>query len=655
MRSPLLAKALACGLLATAASAQAIVIPPHVSVYNGFSRGFNFTSATNFIITNLDLPPEAFQAGDTASYLVLVNGIEVLRSVGNAGAIATNILVNSGDVVDVIGNWSPAVTNNFSAHNSYGSGGGTFTTSILGVTHTLFRNGWQWDIGDPGYAAAAYLAPTTGSVGRVLVTVSPQQGLFPNISSDVTSGSSPLTVNFTDQTFSSDPNGVLAWSWDFDKNVNPGVDSTSQNPTWVYNQCGTYDVELTVTDATHGTVSRTFTAYVTTDTVAAGFTYQVVAPGIVQFTDTTTPPATSWAWDFDGDGVTDSNQQNPFNPYPAGTGLVNVSLTASRLCGPANTYSEAIIPVTNILTTFAGGNGLSASGSGNVFDVTVLNPNGITITELIMTPWLGAGGPFSVDVYLTDDDTGYANNHANQPLWRLVATGNATSTTPSTSTAPVQIGVPLNAPLHIAPGSYSMALHATGAGVVYTTGNGANQSYGNADLTIFCGGGKGAPFATGLNNPRVWNGGFIYDNCTSGTPPAALGFLGTGCAGSLGVSAITGVTPPAFGGALSLDIDKLPLNLGFMFLGFNNQNSPLGPLPLDLTALGAAGCKLHTSIDLYLPLAASNNQANFSLSVPVDPTLACIQMYHQAFVPDAGAGNALLGVFSDAATSIIGN
>jgi hypothetical protein len=30
-------------------------------------------------------------------------------------------------------------------------------------------------------------------------------------------------------------------------------------------------------------------------------------------------------------------------------------------------------------------------------------------------------------------------------------------------------------------------------------------------------------------------------------------------------------------------------------------------------------------------------------------------MFHQVFVPDLGAGNGLSGVFSDAATSIIGN
>jgi hypothetical protein len=111
------------GLVAFASPVLAqVTIPPHASVYNGFTRGFNFTANTTFLINQLDLPPEAMQAGDTASYMVLINGVEVLRSVGNAGAISTSIVVSPGDVVDILGNWSPAVTSNFSAHNSYGSG-----------------------------------------------------------------------------------------------------------------------------------------------------------------------------------------------------------------------------------------------------------------------------------------------------------------------------------------------------------------------------------------------------------------------------------------------------------------------------------------------------------------------------------------------------
>ena len=104
-------------LLAGAAVAQ-VAIPPHASVYNGYSRGFNFTAQTSFFITALDLPLDAKQAGDTASYLVRINGVVAQWSIGNAGLIATSLPVVTGDVVDIIGNWSPAAAGNFTAHNS---------------------------------------------------------------------------------------------------------------------------------------------------------------------------------------------------------------------------------------------------------------------------------------------------------------------------------------------------------------------------------------------------------------------------------------------------------------------------------------------------------------------------------------------------------
>jgi hypothetical protein len=164
--------ALACGSVSIAQ----IAIPPHASVYNGYTRGFNFTAQTSFYIVQLDLPTNAFQAGDTAGYLVRVNGTTVFRSVGNAtSAVPTSIPIVTGDVVDILGNWSPAVPGSFTAHNSYGSGA-PFATTIEGVPHTLNRCGWQWDIGDAAYTSGAYLAPGTGSLGRVLVTTSSSGG-----------------------------------------------------------------------------------------------------------------------------------------------------------------------------------------------------------------------------------------------------------------------------------------------------------------------------------------------------------------------------------------------------------------------------------------------------------------------------------------------
>jgi hypothetical protein len=169
---------LAAAVLAAAATAQ-VAIPPHASVYNGYSRGFNFTAATAFFIVQLDLPLDAYQVGDTASYLVRVNGTTALWSIGNAGPITTNIQVNTGDVVDVIGNWTPVASGNFTAHNSYGNTT-PFATTIEGVPHTLNRTGWQWDIGVPGWVATGttgtYLAPTTGAMGRVLMYTSQNGG-----------------------------------------------------------------------------------------------------------------------------------------------------------------------------------------------------------------------------------------------------------------------------------------------------------------------------------------------------------------------------------------------------------------------------------------------------------------------------------------------
>jgi hypothetical protein len=42
-----------------------------------------------------------------------------------------------------------------------------FATTIEGVPHTIQRCGWQWDISDPAYASGAFLAATTGQMGRV--------------------------------------------------------------------------------------------------------------------------------------------------------------------------------------------------------------------------------------------------------------------------------------------------------------------------------------------------------------------------------------------------------------------------------------------------------------------------------------------------------
>ena len=63
----------------------------------------------------------------------------------------------------------------------------------------------------------------------------------------------------------------------------------------------------------------------------------------VSFTDRSTNAPTSWAWDFDNDGITDATTQNPSYTFPS-TGTYTVKLEAS------NEYGTDVITKTNILT-----------------------------------------------------------------------------------------------------------------------------------------------------------------------------------------------------------------------------------------------------------------------------------------------------------------
>jgi trimeric autotransporter adhesin len=71
-----------------------------------------------------------------------------------------------------------------------------------------------------------------------------------------TSGTAPLTVNFTD----SSSGGPTSWAWDFQNDGT--VDSTGQNPIFTYTSPGSYTVKLTVANDA-GSNSLTKASYIT--------------------------------------------------------------------------------------------------------------------------------------------------------------------------------------------------------------------------------------------------------------------------------------------------------------------------------------------------------------------------------------------------------
>ena len=89
----------------------------------------------------------------------------------------------------------------------------------------------------------------------------PAAGLYASFTASPTSGPAALNVNFTDQSFTSDPMGVQTWAWDFQ---NDGInDAFTATPSFNYVVPGTYSVKLTVTDLTNPSSSFTRNNYIT--------------------------------------------------------------------------------------------------------------------------------------------------------------------------------------------------------------------------------------------------------------------------------------------------------------------------------------------------------------------------------------------------------
>ena len=230
-----------------------------------------------------------------------------------------------------------------------------FTNKTTGEAASFF-----WEFGDGGTSTSpspSYVYRTAGTysvkltargpggenseVKSGLITVNPVAPVVQppraDFSASPTSGTAPLTVQFTNRTTGQ----VTSVLWDF----GDGSTSTSTSPTYVYRTAGTYSVKLTArgpggdnTAIKSGLI--TVTAPITPPTASpprADFTANPTtgeAPLTVQFTNRTTGQFTSLAWDF-GDGGT-STSTNPTYVYRT-AGTYSVKLTAR---GPGGDHIE---------------------------------------------------------------------------------------------------------------------------------------------------------------------------------------------------------------------------------------------------------------------------------------------------------------------------
>jgi PKD repeat protein len=259
---------------------------------------------------------------------------------------------------------------------------GTVPLTVAFTDASINATAWYWDfdndlvvdstLQNPSFTytnAGTYTVNLTvngtegsnSEIKRDYITASAVTGPVAGFAADTVSGTAPLTVTFTDQT----AGNPTTWAWDF--NNDGTVDSTIQNPSYIYTAAGTYTVKLTVANA-GGSDDETKTGYITVSPAVAapvvafsGTPTSGTAPLTVQFTDASTNTPTSWAWTF-GDGGT-STVQNPSHVYLS-EGSYSVTLTASNAGGSDSETKTGYTTVTTaVVAPVAAFSGTPTSGT----------------------------------------------------------------------------------------------------------------------------------------------------------------------------------------------------------------------------------------------------------------------------------------------------
>ncbi len=173
-----------------------------------------------------------------------------------------------------------------------------------------------------------------------IVTIAGASAPVASFTTNVTSGSNPLSVQFIDTS----TNTPTRWFWSF----GDGGVSEESDPTHAYTIDGVYTVTLTVTNA-DGSHSITRANYITSlKSVAppvAGFVSTGATgsnPLSVKFVDASTNSPTSWVWSF-GDGGS-SIEQNPTHVYTT-KGAFTVTMTATNSGGSNTVTKDAYVTV----------------------------------------------------------------------------------------------------------------------------------------------------------------------------------------------------------------------------------------------------------------------------------------------------------------------
>jgi PKD repeat protein len=238
--------------------------------------------------------------------------------------------------------------------------------SSIPLGYTGYIAKWLWEFGDgtsqlislPNSPNVIHIFVGTSMSHIVRLTVWTNDSCSQYIENTIISIPSPVAnfdystvrckdqpVQFTDLSQTNGGGSISQWSWNFDDPAS-GISNTSnlQNPLHSYINPGNYNVTLVVTNLTGCSDTLIKTIQIDVPPVADFHADTACLYNSTQFTDLSSPNATSiisYTWDF-GDGSPLSHQQNPNHTY-ALSGTFNVKLTIVNSNGCSKDTTKAVL------------------------------------------------------------------------------------------------------------------------------------------------------------------------------------------------------------------------------------------------------------------------------------------------------------------------
>ena len=184
--------------------------------------------------------------------------------------------------------------------------------------------------------------------------------------------------------------GYATYSWtNTSTGGTNGIVGAANTQSIVVNQGGTYQVVTAAVAGSVCTASALVTVVVNPTPIANFISSTGCDATTTQFTDFSSPLVglTSWAWDFNNDGITDSSIPNPTNTFP-NAGVFPVTLIVSQ--GPCNDTITINVTVDPGSSVSAGPDQTICAGSTVILD-------GAFTGFATMGTWTGGTGAFTPD------------------------------------------------------------------------------------------------------------------------------------------------------------------------------------------------------------------------------------------------------------------